>query len=43
MKESEGVLVGQIIRPTIMLDPVIEIRPCTNQVDDLLEEKKTKG
>ncbi len=38
VKESEGVLVEQIIRPTGLLDPVIEIRPCTNQVDDLLEE-----
>ncbi len=36
--ESEGVVVEQIIRPTGLLDPVIEVRPCTNQVDDLLEE-----
>ena len=36
--ESEGVVVEQIIRPTGLLDPVIEVRPSTNQVDDLLEE-----
>jgi len=35
---SEGVLVEQLIRPTGLLDPVIEIRPLVNQVDDLLEE-----
>lgn len=38
MAESEGVVVEQIIRPTGLLDPEIEIRPCKNQVDDLLEE-----
>ncbi|HEX5003083.1 MAG TPA: excinuclease ABC subunit UvrB [Bacteroidia bacterium] len=36
--QSEGVLVEQVIRPTGLLDPVIEVRPCLNQVDDLLEE-----
>lgn len=36
--ESEGVIVEQLIRPTGLLDPVIEVKPCTNQVDDLLEE-----
>lgn len=36
--ESEGVIVEQLIRPTGLLDPVIEVRPCTNQVDDLLDE-----
>jgi excinuclease ABC subunit B len=36
--ESEGVIVEQIIRPTGLLDPVIEVRPCINQVDDLLDE-----
>lgn len=36
--ESEGVIIEQLIRPTGLLDPVIEIKPCTNQVDDLLEE-----
>jgi excinuclease ABC subunit B len=38
LRESEGVLVEQVIRPTGLLDPVIEIRPTINQVDDLLEE-----
>jgi excinuclease ABC subunit B len=38
VNESEGVVVEQVIRPTGLLDPVIEIRPCTNQVDDLMEE-----
>lgn len=36
--ESEGVIVEQLIRPTGLLDPVIEVKPCTNQVDDLLDE-----
>lgn len=36
--ESEGVIVEQLIRPTGLLDPVIEVRPCINQVDDLLDE-----
>ena len=36
--ESEGVIVEQLIRPTGLLDPVIVVKPCTNQVDDLLEE-----
>lgn len=38
IRESEGVIVEQIIRPTGLLDPVIEVRPCLNQVDDLLGE-----
>lgn len=38
INESEGVVVEQIIRPTGLLDPKLEIRPCSNQVDDLLEE-----
>lgn len=38
LQESEGVVVEQVIRPTGLLDPVIEIRPTANQVDDLLEE-----
>lgn len=38
IRESEGVVVEQLIRPTGLLDPVIEIRPCGNQVDDLMEE-----
>lgn len=38
LEESEGVIVEQVIRPTGLLDPVIEIRPSENQVDDLMEE-----
>ncbi|MBK9542548.1 MAG: excinuclease ABC subunit UvrB [Bacteroidetes bacterium] len=38
LQKSEGVLVEQVIRPTGLLDPVIEVRPSINQVDDLLEE-----
>lgn len=38
IQESEGVVVEQIIRPTGLLDPEIEIRPSINQVDDLLDE-----
>jgi excinuclease ABC subunit B len=38
IRESEGVIVEQLIRPTGLLDPVIEVRPCINQVDDLLDE-----
>lgn len=38
LERSEGVIVEQVIRPTGLLDPVIEIRPSTNQVDDLMEE-----
>lgn len=37
MRMSEGIVVEQIIRPTGLLDPTIEIRPCSNQVDDLLD------
>lgn len=36
--KSEGVVVEQVIRPTGLLDPIIEVRPAINQVDDLLEE-----
>lgn len=38
LQRSEGILVEQVIRPTGLLDPAIEIRPSKNQVDDLLEE-----
>lgn len=38
IRESEGVVVEQVIRPTGLLDPIIEVRPCINQVDDLLDE-----
>ena len=38
MQKSEGIYVEQIIRPTGLLDPIIEIRPSANQIDDLIEE-----
>jgi excinuclease ABC subunit B len=38
LERSEGVIVEQIIRPTGLLDPIIEVRPSQNQIDDLLEE-----
>ncbi len=38
LEKSEGIVVEQIIRPTGLLDPVIEVRPSMNQIDDLIEE-----
>ena len=38
LSESGGVIVEQLIRPTGLLDPIIEVRPSMNQVDDLMEE-----
>jgi excinuclease ABC subunit B len=38
LQKAEGVVVEQLIRPTGILDPQIEVRPCVNQVDDLLDE-----
>lgn len=38
LRKSEGVVVEQLVRPTGLLDPQIDVRPCKNQVDDLLEE-----
>ncbi|MBP0903912.1 excinuclease ABC subunit UvrB [Mariniflexile gromovii] len=38
LKKSDGIYVEQVIRPTGLLDPVIEIRPSLNQIDDLIEE-----
>ncbi len=38
LQEAGGVVVEQLIRPTGILDPLIEVRPCTSQVDDLLDE-----
>ena len=38
LRESDGVVVEQVIRPTGLLDPIIEVRPSINQIDDLLEE-----
>ncbi|MDR2809980.1 MAG: excinuclease ABC subunit UvrB [Tannerellaceae bacterium] len=38
LAKSEGIIVDQVIRPTGLLDPVIDIRPSLNQIDDLMEE-----
>jgi excinuclease ABC subunit B len=38
LNQSEGVVAEQVIRPTGLLDPIIEVRPSLNQVDDLLDE-----
>ena len=38
LQKCEGVIVEQLIRPTGVLDPIIEVRPSLNQIDDLLEE-----
>ena len=43
LAKSEGVVVEQVIRPTGLLDPVIEIRPTENQVDDLMDEILTRS
>ena len=42
LNEAEGVVVEQIIRPTGLLDPEIEVRPSENQIDDLMEEIITR-
>lgn len=41
LQQSEGVYVEQVIRPTGLLDPLIEVRPSINQIDDLLDEIST--
>ena len=38
LQQSEGIVVEQVIRPTGLLDPIIEVRPSLNQIDDLMEE-----
>lgn len=38
LMKSEGIVVEQVIRPTGLLDPIIEVRPSLNQIDDLMEE-----
>jgi excinuclease ABC subunit B len=45
LRKSDGIIVEQIIRPTGLLDPVIDVRPSLNQIDDLLEEidERTKS
>ena len=41
--QSDGVVVEQLIRPTGLLDPIIEVRPLENQVDDLMEEVRLRS
>lgn len=43
LQEAEGVVVEQLIRPTGLLDPEIEVRPSENQIDDLLDEIVTRS
>lgn len=38
LQKTEGIYIEQIIRPTGLLDPLIEVRPCKNQIDDLIDE-----
>ena len=42
LQEAEGIVVEQIIRPTGLLDPEIEVRPSENQIDDLMDEIQTR-
>lgn len=41
LKQSEGLIIEQVIRPTHLVDPPIEIKPATNQVDDLIEQLRS--
>ena len=43
LKQSEGVFIEQVIRPTGLVDPEIEVRPVANQVDDLLDEVRARA
>ena len=43
LQRSEGIIVEQVVRPTGLLDPPIEIRPSVNQIDDLLEEIRQRS
>ena len=43
LEKSEGLVVEQVVRPTGLLDPPIEVRPTENQVDDLLEEIRVRA
>jgi excinuclease ABC subunit B len=42
LQKSQGVVVEQLIRPTGLLDPVIDVRPTQNQIDDIIEEINTR-
>jgi excinuclease ABC subunit B len=43
LEKSEGVIVDQVLRPTGLLDPPIDVRPSTNQIDDLMGEIRTRA
>ena len=43
LAEAEGIVVEQVIRPTGLLDPIIEVRPSENQIDDLMDEIMTRN
>ena len=43
LKKSEGIVIDQLIRPTGLLDPEIEVRPTKHQVDDLMDEVQTRA
>ncbi len=43
LKKSEGIVIDQLIRPTGLLDPEIEVRPTEHQVDDLMDEMQTRA
>jgi excinuclease ABC subunit B len=43
LQKCDGVYIEQVIRPTGLLDPIIEIRPSLNQIDDLIEEIQTRA
>lgn len=43
LQKSEGIIVDQVIRPTGLLDPEIEVRPTLNQIDDLMEEIESRA
>lgn len=42
LQKSEGIIVEQVVRPTGLLDPIIEVRPSLNQIDDLIEEMRLR-
>ncbi len=43
LQKSEGIYIEQVIRPTGLLDPIIEVRPSLNQIDDLIEEIQVRA
>jgi excinuclease ABC subunit B len=43
LRESEGLVVEQVVRPTGLVDPVVEVRPAADQVDNLLDEVRLRA